>query len=327
MAPMLFRQRIESRSCTYTYLLADEATGEALLIDPVLETAPRDAALVRELGLALRYTLETHCHADHVTGADALRRELGSEPAAPAASGIRHARLLADGEVLRMGGVALEVLYTPGHTEGDACYLAADRVFTGDTLLIGACGRTDFQHGDAARLYDSVHRRLFTLPEATRMFPAHDYHGRTESTIGEQKRHNPRLAGRRREAFVEIMAKLGLPYPKQIERAVPANMEGGRGAEPVADVPAAPAERFFAIPELFLAVLEPDGRALEGLPAAPALTLPPHGWGTALERFPRSRTVGLVSRRGAECGALARALAERGHDVVVLEGGLAGMGR
>jgi glyoxylase-like metal-dependent hydrolase (beta-lactamase superfamily II) len=230
---LLFRQLFDRTSCTYTYLLADPATREAILVDPVLELVDRDAQLLIELELRLLHTVETHVHADHVTGASALAQRLGSEPVYPATADVPGARLLAHGERLSFGAYGIEARATPGHTTCSTCYLLPRDlgVLTGDTLLIRGCGRTDFQGGSASTLFRSVHEELFSLPASTAVWPGHDYQGRTQSTIGEEKVYNPRLGGDRTEAeFVALMDALGLPHPKKIDVAVPANRDLGRVA-------------------------------------------------------------------------------------------------
>jgi sulfur dioxygenase len=229
---MVFRQLFDPQSCTYTYLLADGASREALLIDPVFEQARRDAALIQELGLQLKYTLETHVHADHVTGAWLLKQKLGSRIALGAASGAEGADVyLSSSDELRFGHRRLDAHATPGHTNGCMTYVLNDRsvAFTGDALFIRGCGRTDFQHGDARGLYRSVRAQIFTLPDACLIYPGHDYRGLTVSSVGEEKLYNPRLAESIGEDdFVGYMTHLGLPHPKLMDIAVPANLKCGR---------------------------------------------------------------------------------------------------
>ncbi|KPK07995.1 MAG: MBL fold metallo-hydrolase [Betaproteobacteria bacterium SG8_39] len=236
---MIFRQLFDPQSSTYSYLLADAATREAVLIDPVFEQARRDAALIHELDLKLSWTLETHVHADHVTGAWLLQRELGSRIALPAASGAKGAdRLLEHSARLSFGARNLEVRATPGHTDGCVSYVLDDRsmAFTGDAVLIRGCGRTDFQQGDPRRLFRAVWEQVFTLPDDCVLYPAHDYRGLTASSVGEERRYNPRLGGGVLEDdFVGYMQHLGLAHPKQIDVALPANLRCGRpedGAAP-----------------------------------------------------------------------------------------------
>jgi len=229
---VIFRQTFDPSSSTYTYLLADPGTREAVLIDPVFEQARRDAALVAELGLKLLWTVETHVHADHVTGAWLHKQRLGSRIALAAASGAQGAdRYLAPGERVEFGRRALEVRGTPGHTAGCVTYVLDDRsmAFTGDALLIRGCGRTDFQQGSPHALFRSVHEQIFTLPDACLLYPAHDYRGLTVSSVGEERQFNPRLGGEILEAdFAGYMSHLGLAHPRQMEVAVPANLQCGR---------------------------------------------------------------------------------------------------
>jgi glyoxylase-like metal-dependent hydrolase (beta-lactamase superfamily II)/rhodanese-related sulfurtransferase len=230
---LLFRQLYDQVSSTYTYLLADEPTRQAVLIDCVFEQHARDAALIRELGLTLICTLDTHCHADHVTGAWLMKVAFGSRIGLAAKYGAANVDLpLEHGAIVRFGGQSLEVRATPGHTDGCLSFVvaAADRkmVFTGDALLVRGAGRTDFQHGDAHRLFQSIREQLFTLPDDCIVYPAHDYEGRTASTIGEERAFNPRIGGgAREEDFVGYMQNLGLPHPKQLAVALPANMRAG----------------------------------------------------------------------------------------------------
>jgi len=228
---MIFRQLFDPQSSTYTYLLADGASREAVLIDPVFEHARRDAALVGELGLELAWTLETHVHADHVTGASLLRKSLGSRIALAKESGAQGGdRYLADGDTVTFGKRFLEARATPGHTGGCMSFVLEDRsmAFTGDTLLIRGCGRTDFQQGDARQLFRSVRDKIFSLPDTCLLYPAHDYKGLTSSSVGEEKMYNPRLGESIGEGdFVGYMTNLGLPHPKLMQVAVPANLKCG----------------------------------------------------------------------------------------------------
>lgn len=226
---MLFRQLHEPLSSTYTYLLGCEQTGQALLIDPVVNMMDRDLQLVQQLGLRLAYTLDTHIHADHITAARHLKERVASRIAAPAIDRLPctdHG--IDDGVPFELGSIKIDPIHTPGHTDGHFAYRLGERLFTGDALLIDGCGRTDFQNGDARVLYRSVRERLFTLPGEQLVYPAHDYHQRRISTIAQEKARNPRLGGERTlEEFVELMAGLNLPYPKFIDFAVPGNRECG----------------------------------------------------------------------------------------------------
>ncbi len=235
---MIFRQLIDPETSTHTYLLADERSRDALLIDPVLEHFERDRTLLGELELSLRYTLETHVHADHITAAALFRKELGSQVGVSAAAGVEAADLeFENGDLVRIGSISLEVWSTPGHTAGCVTYVCREygMAFTGDALLIRGCGRTDFQQGDATALFDSVRGRIFTLPDDTLLFPGHDYRGRTATSVREEKRFNPRLGLDKSQAeFVAIMHRLDLAYPKKIDVAVPANLECGLLTLPIA---------------------------------------------------------------------------------------------
>lgn len=231
---LVFRQLFDPASSTYTYLLADG--GRAVLVDSVFEQVRRDEALLHELGLALDWTLETHVHADHVTGAALHRRRSRSRIALAEASGAQGAdRYLRHGDRITFGSRHLDVRATPGHTNGCLTYVLDDAsmAFTGDLLLIRGSGRTDFQQGDAHRLYRSVHEQVFTLPEACLLYPGHDYRGLTATSVGEERRHNPRLGGVVTEAdFAGYMENLGLPHPKLMDVAVPANLRCGEPEAP-----------------------------------------------------------------------------------------------
>ena len=229
MTTMLFRQLFEPLSSTYTYLLGCEQTGQAVLIDPVVNAMERDLQVLAELGLTLAWTLDTHIHADHITAALHLKQQVGSRIAAPAFDRLPCTDLgVLDGVELQVGELRIAPMHTPGHTDGHFAYSAGHRVFTGDALLIDGCGRTDFQSGDAATLYRSVRERLFALPEDHLVYPGHDYQKRRVSTIGQERSRNPRLGGDRTlEEFIALMAGLNLPYPKFIDFAVPGNRQCG----------------------------------------------------------------------------------------------------
>ncbi|XP_046884498.1 persulfide dioxygenase ETHE1, mitochondrial-like isoform X1 [Hypomesus transpacificus] len=226
---LLFRQLFESASSTYTYLLADTANKEAVLIDPVLETVDRDLKLIDQLGLTLKLAVNTHCHADHITGTGQLKKRVfGLKSAISKHSGATADILLSEGDKISFGKHYLTVRETPGHTDGCVTIVSGDQsmAFTGDTLLIRGCGRTDFQQGCSKTLYESVHQKIFTLPEQCLIYPAHDYKGQTVSTVGEEKRFNPRLTKTLKE-FIHIMNNLDLPKPAKIDIAVPANLMCG----------------------------------------------------------------------------------------------------
>ncbi len=232
---MIFRQLFDSVSGTYSYLLASRLGGEALIIDPVLEKVDRYLQLVKELDLKLVKAVDTHLHADHITGLGALRDRtqcitvMGENTKADVVS-----MRLGEGDKLTVEGVSLDVLYTPGHTDDSYSFVMKDRVFTGDTLLIRGTGRTDFQNGDARMQYDSIFGKLLKLPEETLLFPAHDYKGETVSTIGEEKRFNPRLQVKSIDEYVELMKNLKLPNPKMMDVAVPSNMRVGLAQQEIA---------------------------------------------------------------------------------------------
>jgi len=246
---MLFRQLFEPDSSTYSYLISCRETGQTALIDPVLDTAERDAALLQELGLTLTYTIDTHIHADHLTGARRLKQLTGSRIVYPAIDALPCADLgVREGEAFRIGNIALQPLFTPGHTDHHHAYLIDNgtqrMLFSGDALLIDACGRTDFQSGDAAILYRSIHEKFFSLLDETLVYPCHDYEGRRVSSIGQEKARNPRL-GRNRslQEFTVIMDGLDLPYPRKIDFAVPGNERCGVCPDNVPDPYRAVCER------------------------------------------------------------------------------------
>lgn len=341
---MLFRQLYDAASSTYTYLLADETTREAVLIDPVFEQHERDAALLRELDLKLRYTLETHVHADHVTGAWLLKERTGSLIGLSRASGAEGADLLLDdGDRVSFGELSLEARATPGHTSGCLTYVTGDRTmaFTGDTLLIRGAGRTDFQQGDARLLFRSVKEKIFSLPDDCALYPGHDYKGRTMTTVAEEKAHNPRLGGEASEQdFALYMESLGLPHPKQMDVAVPANLKLGRpeGRAAAAATPTwGPVVRSYAgVPEIgadwvhehkadvhLLDVRQPEeltgelGR-IEGVQHIPLGELRER-----LGEVPKDKPVVAVCRSGRRSAQAALILEGGGHERVAnLTGGM-----
>lgn len=342
---MLFRQLYDGESSTYTYLLADEVSGAAVIIDPVLEQVERDVALVRELGLTLRYALDTHVHADHVTGAGALRERLGARTVVSERGGAPCADVqVKDGDTIRFGRYTLSVRETPGHTDGCVSYVTQDQgmAFTGDALLVRGSGRTDFQQGDARRLYRSVHEQLFSLPDACLLYPAHDYKGRTVTSVGEEKAHNPRLGGARTaDEFVAIMAKLELPRPKKIDIAVPANLACGLPVD-AAPHPESASERWAPIevsltgvPEVSPAwvhgapsirrvdVREPDELVSELGRAADVVPVPLATLERVAADWDRSAPVVLLCRSGGRSGRAALSLLAMGFTKVAsMAGGM-----
>ena len=342
---MIFRQLLDGATSTYTYLLADPSTRAAILIDTVFEQHLRDVAILRELGLELRWTLETHVHADHVTGAWLLREATGSQITAPARAGVTGAdRLLAHGDVVTCGAVALEVRETPGHTEGCVSYVLADHrmAFTGDALLIRGAGRTDFQGGDAARLFHSVREQVFSLPSTCFVYPGHDYEGRTVTTVAEERAHNPRLGDHVREQdFVGYMENLGLPHPKRMADAVPANLACGRPKDPnagprtptwgpvirtFAGVWEVPAEWVFKHRRELHVI---DVREREEVVASPlpqlheAIVLPLSELRSKLDTVPRDRPVVLLCPAGARSAIAATILEKAGvQQVASMRGGI-----
>ncbi len=228
-SPIIFQQLFDTESSTYTYLIADPLTKEAALIDPVKEWVTRDLNLVSELGLKLKYVLDTHIHADHITGAGEIRELTKAKSGVSQNAGVDCVDLhLVDGQILKLGDRPIEVIATPGHTNTCLSFYFVDRIFTGDALLIRGTGRTDFQEGSAENLFDSITNKIFNLPDETLIYPAHDYKGLTSTTVALEKKFNSRVgAGRSREEFVKIMSELKLAHPKKIQQAVPANLSCG----------------------------------------------------------------------------------------------------
>ncbi len=341
---IVFRQLFDPQSSTYTYLLGDPRTREAVLIDPVFEQVRRDAALVRELELTLVATLETHVHADHVTGAWLMQRQFGSRIMLAAAAGAAGAdRELADGDRVVFGTRSLEVRATPGHTAGCLTYVLDDEsmAFTGDCLLIRGSGRTDFQQGDAHAMFRSVRARILTLPPACLLYPAHDYRGLTVTSVEEELRYNPRMGGAIGEAdFVGYMQNLGLPHPKLMDVAVPANLRCGRPADdaaPPADPAWAPLTFTFAgfweikpdaLEECAPRLQVVDVREREEFEGplghiASALSIPLSALPQRLGEIARDRPVVTVCRSGARSAQAAVLLQKAGFgDVANLAGGM-----
>ncbi|MEK6748191.1 MAG: MBL fold metallo-hydrolase [Pseudomonadota bacterium] len=226
---MKIRQLFDQETWTYTYLVYDERSKEAAIIDSVKEKFERDRRYINELGLQLKYALETHVHADHVTGAGLLRQAFDCKVAVHKEGCAACADIqVVDGMEFQLGAHTLRAMHTPGHTNGDVSYLIDGAVFTGDALLIRACGRTDFQQGSSSRLYESIHNKLFALPADTIVYPGHDYEGFTSSTIGEEQRLNPRLGNSKpKPDFMHIMDTMNLPRPRKIDVAVPGNLACG----------------------------------------------------------------------------------------------------
>ena len=341
---LVFRQLFDPQSSTYSYLLGDARTREAILVDPVFEQARRDAALVAELGLKLLATLDTHVHADHVTGAWLLKQQFGSAIALSGATGAAGAdRYLAHGDRVQFGARYVEARATPGHTLGCMTYVLDDEsmAFTGDCLLIRGSGRTDFQHGDPRAMYRSVRSQILTLPPSCLLYPAHDYRGLTVTSVAEERRYNPRLGGEIGESdFVGYMNNLGLPHPKLIDIAVPANLRCGRPEKDTA-LPAEPGWApltftFAGIWEIqpdaleeaaarvqIVDVREPDefngplGR-IRGAKLIPLGTL-----GARSSELARERPVVAVCRSGARSAQASVLLQRAGFDAVAnLAGGM-----
>ena len=232
---MIFRQLFDTTSSTYSYLIASRSGGEALIIDPVLERVDRYIQLLDELDLKLVKAIDTHLHADHITGLGALRDRMHCITVMGERSGVDVVSMrVEDGDHIDIEGLSLGVIYTPGHTDDSYSFNMPDRVFTGDTLLIRGTGRTDFQNGDPRAQYESLFGRLLRLPDETLVYPAHDYKGDTVSTIGEERAFNPRLQVKSVDEYVDLMESLNLPDPKMMDVAVPANMQIGMAQETVA---------------------------------------------------------------------------------------------
>jgi sulfur dioxygenase len=344
---MLFRQLFDQDSSTYTYLLADEVSREAVLIDSVIEQFDRDRTLIEELQLKLLYVLDTHVHADHVTGSGMLCQRFGAKSVISERAGIVCCDLqVKQGDRIRFGQHELEVRETPGHTNGCLSFVchAAGMVFTGDALLIRACGRTDFQQGDSSTLYRSVHEQILSLPENTTIYPAHDYKGRTASSVAEERRLNPRLGGQKTVSdFVQIMADLKLPYPRKIDAALPANSrcgipQGQDATSPellkdwapiqlssvgVPEITADALKQLQASDALLVDVREQDEYRGELGHIPGSILVPLSTLETAANAWPKDRSVVLICRSGGRSGKAALQLAAAGFKrVASLHGGM-----
>ena len=335
---MLFRQLFDPVSCTYTYLLADESSRAAVLIDPVFEFHERDAALLRELDLELRYTLDTHLHADHVTGAWLMKRAFGSEIVLSSKYGADNVdRSISHGDGIQLGDHAIDVRGTPGHTDGCLTYVLGSQniAFTGDALLIRGAGRTDFQQGSAHTLYRSIKDQIFTLPDDCMLYPAHDYQGRTVTTVREELHFNARIGGQADEGdFVGYMNNLGLAHPKQIDIAVPANSVCGRPAQEVEEKSWGPVEMTYAgIPQVhaeWVAANHDDVYVLDVRDEAELNdgVIPDAIW-IALDELrdraaelPRDRPIVTVCRSGRRSGQAALILNKAGLRAANVAGGM-----
>ena len=323
---MIFHQLFDPESSTYTYIVADEETRDAVIIDPVLGNERRDLAVLAADGLKLAWVLDTHVHADHVTGANALKAATGATTAVGEACGtVGYDHALVDGERIPFGGDSLTAIFTPGHTPGSTSFAWRDRVFTGDTLLIGGCGRTDFQDGNAHELYRSITRKLFALPDATLVFPAHDYKGRTHGSIGEEKATNPRVTGRSEAEFVALMGSLGLARPKRIDEAVPLNRMGGlvsEGDVPWRSLPAAQATEALSQPGVAIADLREASRS-KADPWPGAVLVAEKDYDRLAQMASGCDTLYLICGLGKKSMLAARELAARGvPNVVNIAGGM-----
>lgn len=333
---MIFRQLFDTTSSTYTYLLASRRGGEALIIDPVVEKLDHYLRLLRELDLRLIKAIDTHIHADHVSALGALRDHTHCITVMGEQSGVDVVSMrVSDGDRIDVDGIDLDVIYTPGHTDDSYSFVMPDRVFTGDTLLIRGTGRTDFQNGSARAQYDSIFNRLLKLPEETMVFPAHDYKGDTVSTIGEERRYNPRLQVASVDEYIELMGNLNLPNPKLMDVVIPANMKIGLHQHALAEQGCALRPRD-AIPRLgqpdilLVDLREATERAKHGTLAG-ALHTPYPTIGDSLKAGGMLREVAAASHRrivffcafGERSAMAVKAAKEAGiPDAMHLEGGI-----
>ncbi len=308
-------QLFDNDSSTYTYIVADRASKRAVIIDPVLGQFARDVGELERHGLSLEWILDTHVHADHETGANALKAATGATTAVGAAcESSGHDRMLVDGDAISVGEMRIEVIATPGHTPGSMTFRINDNVFTGDALLIEGCGRTDFQGGSSDELYNSITGKLFTLPPETIVWPGHDYRGRASSTIKHEREHNPRFAGKSLEEFRAIMAGLKLAPPKHIETAVPANRAGGalHAGQPVLPMipPAAFVAAFDAGKDALVDLRDAVDATCDPYPGAQCIAATEVGRMSALAA--NARTLYVLCRSGRRSLAATEALVKAG---------------
>ena len=339
----IFRQLYDNLSSTYTYLLADADSREAAIIDPVFELHRRDLALIHELELNLKYALDTHCHADHITGSWLMKMATGCKIVLSKKYNASQVDIPVDeGDSIVFGGIRLRVWATPGHTDGCLTYVTNDQkmAFTGDCLMIRGAGRTDFQQGDANKMYRSIHDKLFTLPDECLVYPAHDYDGRCVSTIREEKKFNTRIGGEASEQdFVGYMKNLGLPHPKKIAIALPANMRSGmpeNGIYPAAASWGPVEETYDGIPQIpadwveghlgsmiIVDVREADERTVDAKSIRQAITIPLGDLVSRLNEIPKSKPVVTVCHSGKRSAQAAVILKKNGYtDVANLKGGM-----
>ena len=338
---LIFRQLFDNKSCTYTYVLGDSESRKAVIVDPVLENVERDESLIRELGLELEYILETHCHADHITGASSLRHISKAKIGVSRNGGVRGADLyLTSKNSIAFGNYNLQVRETPGHTSGCITFVLKNQgmAFTGDALLIRGCGRTDFQGGSSADLYHSVRNQIFTLPDTTRLFPAHDYKGRMSTTVLEERKFNPRFGdGVQKDDFLGYMDHLELPHPKMIAEAVPVNLCCGKfqdiefSLKPEAfrstfagswEVDTSWAKRN-AHKLFFLDVREIDEQDDFIFNIVAGMNIPLGDLRRRVGELPKNKPIITVCRSGARSELACRILREAGfRDVANLEGGV-----
>ena len=337
---MIFRQLFDPTSSTYTYVLADENSREAVIIDTVFEQANRDLALLRELDLELLFAIDTHCHADHVTGAWLMKQKTGCQIAAAKKIGAANVDVaLGHGDRIRFGAHTLEVRATPGHTDGCLTYVTEDQMkaFTGDALLIRGCGRSDFQQGDAATLFDSINNQILSLPDACLIYPGHDYSGRTVSSVAEEKAYNARIGGQAsKQDFVGYMDAMQLPHPKHIDVALPANLVSGKPEQMPAEPDWAPVVVSFAgvmevepawvaehLSDIYLLDVREPEECIPGETTMAHASIPLGQLRERVAEVPTDKPVMAICRSGRRSAMAAGILKQSGFDKVAnVAGGL-----